>query len=112
MEAAGSQERSQLLTRTLTLTRTRTLSLSLSLSLTLTLSLSLILTLSQSLTLTLTLTLTEADFQRTPLDFVRSAQAIMWNNGSLRSIEGQFVDGSVCLTLIEPYLQPEPEPEP
>ena len=57
MEAAGSQERSQLLTRTLTLTRTRTLSLSLSLSLTLTLSLSLILTLSQSLTLTLTLTL-------------------------------------------------------
>ena len=41
MEAAGSQERSQLLTRTLTLTRTRTLSLSLSLSLTLTLTLTL-----------------------------------------------------------------------
>ena len=43
---------------------------------------------------------TEADFQQTPLDFVRGAQAIMWNNGSLRSIEGQFVDGSVCRTLI------------
>ena len=78
------------MTRTRALTRTRTGTRTL--------------TLTRTRTRTLTLTLTEADFQRTPLDFVRSAQAIMWNNGSLRSIEGQFVDGSVCLTLIEPYL--------
>lgn len=39
---------------------------------------------------------TEADFQKLPLDFVRDAQAIMWNNGSLYPIAGKFVDDSVC----------------
>lgn len=38
----------------------------------------------------------EADFQKLPLDFVRGAHAIMWNNGTLRPIEGKFVDDSVC----------------
>ena len=38
----------------------------------------------------------EADFQKLPLDFVRGAQAIMWNNGTLRPIEGKFVDDAVC----------------
>ena len=38
----------------------------------------------------------EADFQKLPLDFVRGAQAIMWNNGTLRPIEGKFVDEAVC----------------
>mmetsp|Transcript_65346 Transcript_65346/g.108536 ORF Transcript_65346/g.108536 Transcript_65346/m.108536 type:complete len:413 (-) Transcript_65346:395-1633(-) len=40
--------------------------------------------------------LTEECFQRTPLDFVRDAHAIMWKNGSLRHIKGMFVDDSVC----------------
>lgn len=39
---------------------------------------------------------TEADFQTMPLDFVRDAHAIMWNNGSLFPIAGKFVDDSVC----------------
>ena len=30
------------------------------------------------------------------MPLVRDAQAIMWNNGSLRPIEGKFVDGAVC----------------
>jgi len=38
----------------------------------------------------------EQDFQQLPLDFVRSSHAIMWNNGTLRPIEGKFVDDSVC----------------
>jgi len=38
--------------------------------------------------------LTEECFQRTPLDFVRSAQAILWNNGTRRPIRGSFVSGS------------------
>jgi len=40
-------------------------------------------------------TLSEECFQRTPLDFVRSAQAILWNNGSRLPITGAFVDGDV-----------------
>ena len=40
--------------------------------------------------------LTEDCFQRTPLDFVRDEHAIMWNDGSVRKIEGLFVDDSVC----------------
>lgn len=40
--------------------------------------------------------LTEECFQRTPLDFVRDAQAIMWNNGTLHPIKGMFVDDSDC----------------
>eukprot|EP00040_Diaphanoeca_grandis_P011957 m.61133 g.61133 ORF g.61133 m.61133 type:complete len:428 (-) comp22936_c0_seq1:157-1440(-) len=39
---------------------------------------------------------TEQEFQKMPLDFVRDAHAIMWNNGSLYPIEGKFVDDSVC----------------
>jgi hypothetical protein len=39
---------------------------------------------------------TEQDFQQMPLEFVRDAHAIMWNNGSLYPIEGKFVDDSVC----------------
>eukprot|EP00656_Telonema_subtile_P045546 TRINITY_DN517_c0_g1_i2.p1 TRINITY_DN517_c0_g1~~TRINITY_DN517_c0_g1_i2.p1 ORF type:complete len:424 (-),score=67.35 TRINITY_DN517_c0_g1_i2:222-1493(-) len=39
----------------------------------------------------------EADFQEMPLDFVRDAQAIMWNNGTLYPIKGMFVDGSVVV---------------
>jgi hypothetical protein len=31
-----------------------------------------------------------------PLDFVKDAHAIMWNNGTLRPIQGKFVDDSVC----------------
>eukprot|EP00039_Didymoeca_costata_P027277 m.18068 g.18068 ORF g.18068 m.18068 type:complete len:431 (+) comp6181_c0_seq1:40-1332(+) len=38
----------------------------------------------------------EKDFQEMPLDFVRDAHAIMWNNGSLYPIKGKFVDDSVC----------------
>jgi len=38
----------------------------------------------------------EADYQKLPLDFVRSSHAIMWNNGTLRPIEGKFVDDTVC----------------
>ena len=44
---------------------------------------------------------TEAEFQELPLGFVRDAQAIMWNNGTLRPIEGKFVDGSVCAVVPE-----------
>ena len=40
--------------------------------------------------------LSEECFQQTPLDFVRDAQAIMWNNGTLYPIKGMFVDDSVC----------------
>ena len=40
--------------------------------------------------------LTEECFKETPLDFVRAAHAIMWNNGTLHRIKGQFVDDSVC----------------
>ena len=39
---------------------------------------------------------TEADFQQMPLDFVKDAHAIMFNNGSLYPIKGKFVDDSVC----------------
>jgi len=39
---------------------------------------------------------TEEDFQAMPLDFVKDAHAIMWNNGTLRPIQGKFVDDSVC----------------
>ena len=42
---------------------------------------------------------TEQDFQKFPLDFVRDAHAIMWNNGSLYPIEGKFVDESVCAVV-------------
>jgi len=38
----------------------------------------------------------EKEFQKIPLDFVRSSHAIMWNNGTLYPIKGMFVDGSVC----------------
>ena len=41
----------------------------------------------------------EADFQQMPLDFVRDAHAIMWNNGTLRPIPGMFVDGDVCAVV-------------
>ena len=40
--------------------------------------------------------LKEECFQATPLDFVRSAQAIMWNNGSLHPLKGAFVDDADC----------------
>jgi len=40
--------------------------------------------------------LTEECFQAHPLDFVRGAQAIVWNNGTRRPIQGMFVDGSDC----------------
>ena len=36
--------------------------------------------------------LTEACFQRTPLAFVRSAQALVWNNGTRYPLAGVFVD--------------------
>jgi len=39
---------------------------------------------------------TEEEFQEMPLEFVRDAQAIMWNNGTLHPIKGMFVDDSVC----------------
>jgi len=39
---------------------------------------------------------TEEDFQEMPLDFVRDAHAIMWNNGTLHPLKGMFVDDSVC----------------
>jgi len=39
---------------------------------------------------------TEEEFQQMPLDFVKSAHAIMWNNGTLYPIKGMFVDDSVC----------------
>jgi hypothetical protein len=38
----------------------------------------------------------EQDFQKIPLDFVRGAHAVMWNNGTLYPIKGKFVDDSVC----------------
>lgn len=41
----------------------------------------------------------EADFQELPLDFVRDAHAIMWNNGTLYPIKGKFVDDSVCTVV-------------
>jgi len=42
---------------------------------------------------------TEEDYQQMPLDFVRDAHAIMWNNGTLRPIKGMFVDDSVCTVV-------------
>merc|ERR1712080_102257 len=42
---------------------------------------------------------TEEDYQEMPLDFVRDAHAIMWNNGSLYPIKGMFVDDSVCTVV-------------
>lgn len=42
---------------------------------------------------------TEEDYQRMPLDFVRDAHAIMWNNGTLYPINGMFVDESVCTVI-------------
>lgn len=36
--------------------------------------------------------LTEACFQKTPLEFERSAQALQWNNGTRYPIQGKFVD--------------------
>eukprot|EP00937_MAST-01D_sp_MAST-1D-sp2_P000201 g201.t1 len=41
----------------------------------------------------------EADYQQMPLEFVRDAHAIMWNNGSLLPIPGKFVDDSVCTVV-------------
>jgi hypothetical protein len=41
----------------------------------------------------------EADYQEMPLDFVRGAHAVMWNNGTLLPIAGKFVDDSVCAVV-------------
>merc|ERR1719188_843607 len=41
----------------------------------------------------------EEDYQQMPLDFVRDAHAIMWNNGTLYPIKGKFVDDSVCTVV-------------
>lgn len=40
--------------------------------------------------------LTEECFQRMPLEFVREAHSIMWNNGTIYPIKGMFVDDSEC----------------
>lgn len=48
--------------------------------------------------------LTEECFQQTPLDFVRGAHAIMWNNGTLRPIKGTFVDHTVIGTDGKPVV--------
>lgn len=39
--------------------------------------------------------LSEACFQRTPLDFDRGGQSLMWNNGTRQAISGVFVDTGV-----------------
>jgi hypothetical protein len=39
---------------------------------------------------------TEREFQELPLDFVRDAHGILWNNGSFYPIKGMFVDDSVA----------------
>lgn len=42
---------------------------------------------------------TESEFQQMPLDFVRDAHAIMWNNGTLRPIPGKV--RLICLQAIQ-----------
>eukprot|EP00037_Helgoeca_nana_P009012 m.79439 g.79439 ORF g.79439 m.79439 type:complete len:425 (+) comp19295_c0_seq1:30-1304(+) len=42
---------------------------------------------------------TESEFQELPLEFVRDAQAVQWNNGSMYPIKGMFVDDSVCAVV-------------
>jgi len=43
--------------------------------------------------------LTEECFQQMPLNFVRSAHSILWNNGTKRPIPGMFVDDSDCQVI-------------